>query len=300
MLLSQSPVWRSTASTYQSRSDLVACTGMVGPAYSPTQRAKPGKLRQNRAKWGKRRPPPIQASETNDVISFGQTGALRPMPPEAISRPNTHADPRGRPLESWKEIAAYLGRDVTTVRRWERREGLPVYRILHSKLGSVYAYTTELDAWRDSRAPAAANRCRGCGFSPGDRSAWGSGASLACCMRGRYPCPAGRRLLYDTKPPKRRDPVENKVVGGIAPEKPVGRPNTGISCRRHDRSSHRAPLQHSRSTRHLPHLRYAVQEHSALRAGNRQNSSHRRHCRRLGHTRRRPHSRSCAAHSRRH
>src|SRR6266567_3099893 len=155
MLLSQSPVWRSTASTYQSRSDLVACTGMVGPAYSPTQRAKPGKLRQNRAKWGKRRPPPIQASETNDVISFGQTGALRPMPPEAISRPNTHADPRGRRLESWKEIAAYLGRDVTTVRRWERREGLPVYRILHSKLGSVYAYTTELDAWRDGRAGAA-------------------------------------------------------------------------------------------------------------------------------------------------
>jgi TolB-like protein/tetratricopeptide (TPR) repeat protein len=78
------------------------------------------------------------------------------MPPEAISRPNTHADPRGRRLESWKEIAAYLGRDVTTVRRWERREGLPVYRILHSKLGSVYAYSTELDAWRDSRAPAAA------------------------------------------------------------------------------------------------------------------------------------------------
>src|SRR6266571_4325756 len=49
---------RSTDSTYQSRSDLVACTGMVGPAYSPTQRAKPGKLRQNGAKWAKgaRRP----------------------------------------------------------------------------------------------------------------------------------------------------------------------------------------------------------------------------------------------------
>src|SRR5439155_9543092 len=36
-----------------------------------------------------------------------------------------------------------------------RREGLPVYRILHSKLGSLYAYTTELDAWRDGRAGAA-------------------------------------------------------------------------------------------------------------------------------------------------
>ncbi len=73
-----------------------------------------------------------------------------------ISRPNTLPDSRGRRLESWKEIAAYLGRDVTTVRRWERREGLPVSRILHSKIGSVYAYTTELDAWRDSRASAAA------------------------------------------------------------------------------------------------------------------------------------------------
>ncbi len=77
------------------------------------------------------------------------------MSVEAISRPKTHPDPRGRRLESWKEIAAYLGRDVTTVRRWEKREGLPVYRILHNKLGSVYAYSTELDAWRDGRAPAA-------------------------------------------------------------------------------------------------------------------------------------------------
>ncbi len=77
------------------------------------------------------------------------------MSVEAVSTPNTHPDPRGRRLESWKEIAAYLGRDVTTVRRWERREGLPVYRILHIKLGSVYAYTTELDAWRDGRAGAA-------------------------------------------------------------------------------------------------------------------------------------------------
>lgn len=77
------------------------------------------------------------------------------MSVQATSRPNTDPEHRGRRLESWKEIAAYLGRDVTTVRRWERREGLPVYRILHSKLGSVYAYATELDAWRDSRASAA-------------------------------------------------------------------------------------------------------------------------------------------------
>src|SRR5690242_21171013 len=76
------------------------------------------------------------------------------MPVEAISRPKTYPDPRGRRLESWKEIAAYLGRDVTTVRRWEKREGLPVHRLHHSKLGSLYAFTAELDAWRDKRAPA--------------------------------------------------------------------------------------------------------------------------------------------------
>lgn len=57
-------------------------------------------------------------------------------------------------LESWKEIAAYLRRDVTTVQRWEKREGLPVRRHLHDKLGSVYAHKAELDAWRTSRIPS--------------------------------------------------------------------------------------------------------------------------------------------------
>jgi TolB-like protein len=72
------------------------------------------------------------------------------------SGPRTSADPQGRRLESWKEIAAYLGRDITTVRRWEKREGLPVHRLHHSRIGTVYAYTAELDAWRRERAPAPA------------------------------------------------------------------------------------------------------------------------------------------------
>ena len=57
----------------------------------------------------------------------------------------------GARLDSWKEIAAYLRRDVTTVQRWERREGLPVHRLLHSRQGSVYAFQAELDAWVQSR-----------------------------------------------------------------------------------------------------------------------------------------------------
>jgi TolB-like protein len=78
------------------------------------------------------------------------------MSVQATSGPGTGTDAQGRRLESWKEIATYLGRDVTTVRRWEKREGMPVHRLHHSRLGSVYAYTLELDAWRNERAPAAA------------------------------------------------------------------------------------------------------------------------------------------------
>ena len=58
------------------------------------------------------------------------------------------------PLESWKEIAAYLKRDVTTVQRWEKREGLPVHRHLHDKSGSVFALKPELDRWRRARTRA--------------------------------------------------------------------------------------------------------------------------------------------------
>ena len=57
-------------------------------------------------------------------------------------------------LDSWKKIASYLRRDVSTVQRWERREGLPVHRHLHDKQGSVYAFRHELDRWWDSRRSA--------------------------------------------------------------------------------------------------------------------------------------------------
>src|SRR5436190_7318194 len=54
-------------------------------------------------------------------------------------------------LDSWKEIAGYLGRGVRTVQRWEREEGLPVHRLAHEKRGTVYAIREELAAWWDSR-----------------------------------------------------------------------------------------------------------------------------------------------------
>lgn len=67
-------------------------------------------------------------------------------------RPTSHDASETR-LDSWKEIAAYLGRDVTTVQRWEKREGMPVHRHVHDKRGSVYALGSELDAWQKGRKP---------------------------------------------------------------------------------------------------------------------------------------------------
>ncbi len=56
-------------------------------------------------------------------------------------------------LDSWKQIAGYLKKHETTVRRWEKHEGLPVHRHFHSKLGSIYADSNELDAWLETRRP---------------------------------------------------------------------------------------------------------------------------------------------------
>ena len=67
--------------------------------------------------------------------------------------PGGSSDHLGTRLESWKQIAAHVNRHVTTVRRWEKYEELPVHRHVHSTLSSVYAYATELDAWLKSRKP---------------------------------------------------------------------------------------------------------------------------------------------------
>ncbi len=70
-----------------------------------------------------------------------------------------------RRLDSWKEIAAYLNRDVTTVQRWEKREGMPVYRHVHDRRGSVYAMSNELDAWLENRRPAAEDQAEVAGLA---------------------------------------------------------------------------------------------------------------------------------------
>ncbi len=90
--------------------------------------------------------------------------------------PESREPPAGRRLDSWKEIATYLKRDESTVRRWEK-EGLPVHRRAHKRKASVYAYESEIGAWwNDGRTQlevmerAAAGRRR--------RVMWGATAGL--------------------------------------------------------------------------------------------------------------------------
>src|SRR5216683_1315774 len=78
---------------------------------------------------------------TSDIPPSGATPG-----PEDLPLP-------GKKLDSWGEIASYLGREVRTVQRWERTEGLPVHRHEHKKKSTVYAYAGELDAWIKQRQP---------------------------------------------------------------------------------------------------------------------------------------------------
>jgi len=63
------------------------------------------------------------------------------------ARPTTQNQPANDRLDSWKEIAAYLKKEVRTVQRWEKNSDLPIRRLAHGKQGSVFAYKSELDAW---------------------------------------------------------------------------------------------------------------------------------------------------------
>jgi TolB-like protein len=74
------------------------------------------------------------------------------MPDARPPHERERSDPPRDRLESWKEIAAHLRRDVRTLQRWEAEEGLPARRHLHKKRGTVYAYRSELEAWLESRA----------------------------------------------------------------------------------------------------------------------------------------------------
>jgi hypothetical protein len=54
-------------------------------------------------------------------------------------------------LDSWKEIAEYLGRDVRTAMRWEQDLSLPIHRVPGGQRRGVFAVPEEIDAWLAAR-----------------------------------------------------------------------------------------------------------------------------------------------------
>ncbi len=79
---------------------------------------------------------------------------------------------RGDRLESWKRISNYLNRDIRTLRRWEKNEGLPIHRHMHESLATVYAYQSELDAWLASRSAATGTAGKTRRLSPARKKQW--------------------------------------------------------------------------------------------------------------------------------
>src|SRR5271169_4754048 len=75
-------------------------------------------------------------------------------------------------LNSWKEIAGYLGRDLRTVQRWEREKGLPVHRVPGGKRQAVFAFQGEIDCWLQAGASGISEEPRKLARPVGARRHW--------------------------------------------------------------------------------------------------------------------------------
>jgi len=79
-----------------------------------------------------------------------------------------HPVPGGREiLESWKEIAAHLNRNVRTCQMWEQDHDLPVHRLDGSPKARVFAYPDELDRWLDKKLHEREPRAKASGDAKG-------------------------------------------------------------------------------------------------------------------------------------
>jgi hypothetical protein len=86
-----------------------------------------------------------------------RTELVRPVPPGGCCELANHLLNRneedrkmpidGRVLNSWKEVANYIGRGVRTVQRWERHFQLPVHRPSGHDRSAVVAFSDEIDQW---------------------------------------------------------------------------------------------------------------------------------------------------------
>jgi hypothetical protein len=78
---------------------------------------------------------------------YNELNHLHPKTPESEAH-----------LDSWKAIASHFDRDVRTVQRWARHEGLPVRRHFHRKGCTVYALKCEVDSWLTTQSQTLSER----------------------------------------------------------------------------------------------------------------------------------------------
>ena len=105
------------------------------------------------------------------VIIPAEGNGMRHIPQPRIAETNGSSNALERELvvNSWKEIATYMGRGVRIVQRWERELGLPVRRPRRKSRSAVIALAADLDE----------NGCIAL------RSAW-TGATRQPCQSSRH------------------------------------------------------------------------------------------------------------------
>lgn len=62
------------------------------------------------------------------------------------------AELRKARLDTWKEVAAFFGKDERTVKRWEAERGLPVHRLPGAARSRIYVEVSELEEWLNGAA----------------------------------------------------------------------------------------------------------------------------------------------------
>lgn len=116
-------------------------------------------------------------------------------------------------LDSWKEIAAYLKKEVRTVQRWEKNLRMPVRRLAQGKQGTVFAYKADLDAWwEESQSKVDVEDSK----SDSDGDADSSGLDVVVLAQDRDPAPNPTTVVVPSAPsPPAPDHLRRSLLGLI-------------------------------------------------------------------------------------
>ncbi len=91
----------------------------------------------------------------------------------------------GTVLNSWKEIATYLNRGVRTAQRWEHSHHLPVHHVGSGKRAPVFAYASEIEAWRLKQRVTGVQACQAPALRDESRRLRGENQVLVVALRSR-------------------------------------------------------------------------------------------------------------------